>query len=363
VEKTIKVGRFLAIIIVAVVMIATCVIIYTQSSSVRFKKQFNLGTKYLSKLDYDQAIVSFEKAIEIEPDNVDAYLGLADAYIGKGMTDKAIEILRSGYDKTGDDRLLKKMNSLQPTDNKSVDIPVKKDASDNVAEIKEQFSDLITFMDDYYNSGTYYSMGCGDWKAIYVTTDEANEAFSPLISEMEEYLKYKEEHDISYKIDEEVFGRSISKYDLRELYIITHQFDKSAKLEIQGGVSSDGYTDEYDEYCRETYFETPDGDSHSFVWGDDGSVSSFTSVYMNGENYPVGTVEEYVFGYDNGKIVSMHITQTIPSNEMNYSAGVYEVDAVYIYDDDTVTLSFVGGNSYTYERDKYGRGKEVSSSN
>ncbi len=213
---------------------------------------------------------------------------------------------------------------------KSVDISVKKDASDNVAEIKEQFSNLITLMNDYYNSGTYYSMGCGDWKAIYVTTDEANEAFSPLISEMEEYLKYKEEHDISYKIDEEVFGRSISKYDLRELYIITHQFDKSAKLEIQGGVSSDGYTDEYDEYCRETYFETPDRDSHSFVWGDDGNVSSFTSVYMNGENYPVGTVEEYVFGYDNGKIVSMHITQTIPSNEMNFSAGVYESDAVYI---------------------------------
>lgn len=100
--------------IVAVALaIATCFLLYFNSSSVKYRKQYDLGTKYLAELDYDQAIVAFEKAIKIKPDNSDAYLGLADAYLGKSLTDKAIEILQQGYDKTKDSRLLDKLNELK----------------------------------------------------------------------------------------------------------------------------------------------------------------------------------------------------------------------------------------------------------
>ena len=41
-----------------------------------------LGDKYLEELDYAHAVASFTKATEIDPNNKDAYLGLAQAYNG-----------------------------------------------------------------------------------------------------------------------------------------------------------------------------------------------------------------------------------------------------------------------------------------
>ncbi len=128
--SSIKKGLVIICSIVAVALaIATCFLLYFNASSVKYRKQYDLGTKYLSELDYDQAIVAFEKAIEIKPDNSDAYIGLADAYLGKGLTDKAIDILQKGYDKTQDSRLLDKLNELKSKEASGV-APVQNDAED-----------------------------------------------------------------------------------------------------------------------------------------------------------------------------------------------------------------------------------------
>ena len=61
--------------------------------------------KYLVELDYDRAIAEFEAAIQIDPMNVDAYIGLAKVYEAQGDVDKVIGVLEDGYEKTGDSRL------------------------------------------------------------------------------------------------------------------------------------------------------------------------------------------------------------------------------------------------------------------
>lgn len=74
----------------------------------------NLGDKYLSEMDYEEAIVAFNQAIEIDPRSVDAYLGLVDAHLGAGDYESAAAALQQGYDLTGDERLeskLKEVNS------------------------------------------------------------------------------------------------------------------------------------------------------------------------------------------------------------------------------------------------------------
>jgi hypothetical protein len=68
-----------------------------------------LGEKYLLELDYEQAVVQFTTLIEIEPKNSRAYTGLAEAYIGLGDTDKAIEVLRQGADALPDDTDIQQM--------------------------------------------------------------------------------------------------------------------------------------------------------------------------------------------------------------------------------------------------------------
>jgi len=65
----------------------------------------SLGERFLSELNYEQALVQFLRVIEIEPMNARAYYGAARAHIGLGQIDEAIETLRLGIEMTGDVQL------------------------------------------------------------------------------------------------------------------------------------------------------------------------------------------------------------------------------------------------------------------
>lgn len=104
------------IIIVVFVLLASGVfgfIAYNNSDSVQFKKQLDLGQKYLTELDYEQAVVAFVQAIELEPRSVEAYMGLADAYIGMGDTDAALEALKAGYEMTGSEEIQARIQEIE----------------------------------------------------------------------------------------------------------------------------------------------------------------------------------------------------------------------------------------------------------
>ena len=113
-----------------------------QSGEAKWQEQYDLGVRYLSEGNYQEAIVAFTAAIEIDPQRPEAYigrgdayalsgdteeslaaalrdyeeaialdetlpeawLGLADVYIRRGDYDKAMEILREALEKTGGDR-------------------------------------------------------------------------------------------------------------------------------------------------------------------------------------------------------------------------------------------------------------------
>lgn len=73
---------FIILGLILAIATITAVVITTSSNSPknRLKRLLNEGNKYLSELNIESAIASFSKAIEIDPHNVNAYLGLADAY-------------------------------------------------------------------------------------------------------------------------------------------------------------------------------------------------------------------------------------------------------------------------------------------
>ena len=62
-----------------------------------------LGEKFLLELDYEQALVQFLKVIEIDPMEPRGYTGAAEAYVGLGEPEMAIEVLKLGVDKTDDE--------------------------------------------------------------------------------------------------------------------------------------------------------------------------------------------------------------------------------------------------------------------
>ena len=58
-----------------------------------WKEQYDLGVRYLSEGKYEEAIIAFNAAIEIDPRQADAYLGLADVYVAMGDTERARQVL------------------------------------------------------------------------------------------------------------------------------------------------------------------------------------------------------------------------------------------------------------------------------
>lgn len=78
----------------------------------RVSRYMGAAERYLSEMNYEQAVIEFQRVLEIESMNVDAYLGLADAYLAMGDTDKALECLNKGYEQTGDARIQAKIDEL-----------------------------------------------------------------------------------------------------------------------------------------------------------------------------------------------------------------------------------------------------------
>ena len=79
-----------------------------------WQEQYDLGQKYLTEGNYEEAILAFTAAIEIDPKRPEAYLSLADAYLGSGDYDKALELLRQAAENIPDSQdLAEKLDKLE----------------------------------------------------------------------------------------------------------------------------------------------------------------------------------------------------------------------------------------------------------
>ena len=67
-----------------------------KTSVLTWQEQYDLGVRYLSEGNYEEAIIAFTAAIEIDPKQADAYIGLADVYIMQGEYEQAITVLKQG---------------------------------------------------------------------------------------------------------------------------------------------------------------------------------------------------------------------------------------------------------------------------
>ena len=73
----------------------------------QYQEQLSLGEKYLKELNYEDAIVALNRAIEIDPRSPEPYLLLADVYVGQEDFDSAKKILEEGYQATGGNEEIK----------------------------------------------------------------------------------------------------------------------------------------------------------------------------------------------------------------------------------------------------------------
>ncbi len=94
-KSILKSKLFISLILLVTAGAAAAVIaVNVGHSGNDLQTKLDLGKKYVSELDYENAIIAYEEALEIDPYCLDAYLGLSDAYMALGQPDKAAEILQ-----------------------------------------------------------------------------------------------------------------------------------------------------------------------------------------------------------------------------------------------------------------------------
>ena len=75
-----RMKKWIIAICVAGVFLCAC------SSQSRWQKQYDLGIQYLIDENYEEAVVAFQAAIEVEPNQAEGYQGIGQAYQGQAQT-------------------------------------------------------------------------------------------------------------------------------------------------------------------------------------------------------------------------------------------------------------------------------------
>ena len=91
------------LISVILAMVMTLSLAACTSAQAKWQKQYDLGLKYVSEAKYDEAVISFNKAIEIDPKQPQAYVALAGvqySYVGGGSA-AALETIDKAIEATG----------------------------------------------------------------------------------------------------------------------------------------------------------------------------------------------------------------------------------------------------------------------
>lgn len=82
-------SRLIAVIVLVAVLLTACASGASKAATAADK--IELGQKYLTELNYTEAVASFTEAIKLEPNNIQAYMGRAEAYLALGEYDKALK--------------------------------------------------------------------------------------------------------------------------------------------------------------------------------------------------------------------------------------------------------------------------------
>ena len=70
-----------------------------KADTATWQEQYDLGVKYLSEENYEEAIIAFNAAIQIDPKNPLAYIGRGGAYVGSGETEENLAAALADYEK------------------------------------------------------------------------------------------------------------------------------------------------------------------------------------------------------------------------------------------------------------------------
>lgn len=131
--------RRIMIALLALILLVTGIFIYiTCTAKKRYEEQTVMAEKFLEAGNYEQAIQAYLKAMSMKNSNHELLsIGLAEAYSGVNNYEKALEILRNSYMKTGSNTVKEKIEIITSQ------------------KVDHEFIRTITHADTYYANKEY----------------------------------------------------------------------------------------------------------------------------------------------------------------------------------------------------------------
>ncbi len=115
------------VVIAAVILVVAGLVVFGNPER-RYEIQMSLAERYLDQLNYEKAIAAYRSAIEMDRNNPEAYLALADVYMRQDDKESVLEVLEEAYDRTESSKVERQMEKIQ-------------DLADNLSERKENGSE------------------------------------------------------------------------------------------------------------------------------------------------------------------------------------------------------------------------------
>lgn len=276
------------------------------SQGATWQEQYDLGIRYLSEGSYEEAIIAFTAAIEIDPKRIETYCKLSDAYVGMGETKKAVQMLYDAIQVQGNDsRLISALGTLGfCIDSNGMLLEL------NLNNILQGAKRTV---DEVYAPDLYES---------YLTYDELREIFGPIVDLLRMYID-------NYPDDSQGY------YYLGGIYCMLNEMDYCLQIRQEGFLKtgdvlltpsnhSRAYEDynpiDCDAWGRVIYWEDGLSVPHIYVYGDGAELLQRTVKHESEQ----ATSE---FFYENGRRISM--------NDKHYGTvggKAFEFNRIYNYE-------------------------------
>ena len=243
----------------------------------RWQEQYDLGMRYLDDGDYEEAVLAFLTAIDIDPNRPEAYLGAAEAYVRQGDYDKAISILKKGVRATGDEDLEEELEVLKEQQEQG--IPEEPPQSGTVSEaLPEPDADYALKVDGYTFSvvemNYYFLDGISEFVSVYgqYSSMLGIDLYTPLDQQFYDtaagmtWADYFLEQAIQTAIDDYILCREAKAAG----YVLTeeeeYQWQQMEEyLDLEASVYGYGYGN-IDSYLQDKYCQDASLDSYKSYW-------------------------------------------------------------------------------------------------
>lgn len=280
----------------AIGMILMLFLLGCKSTAARWQEQYDLGVHYLDGGNYEEAIIAFTAAIEIDGVNPDGYLGLAKAYEANGDIMSSVEALRSGWAAcTEKDIFLEELGRLGYIINES----------NELQEI--DWTEMFQTVENIFHP---QSLGDSDYLIYdqYLTYEQMRVLYEPLIPLLQKYVR----------LHPDSVGINNLYQDLAEIYCRLNEMDLCLQVRAQGYENTGdewlkpeehiiAYDDHsrawtYDAWGRCIMYEINTSDGYwceTREYGEGTQLAHVRSGYANQK----GQTHDYQF--ENGRIVSV----------------------------------------------------------